>query len=326
MCWKKISSMKLTNVLIILLISSSAVLAQPFPSVEENIPYLVTFGGDGETSWGDDDFTQIFFFSIPKSHKDPVYIRVFDPGTGGEIDEAKGEFNTTTKFSVYGGTGCITNKAARSQTPSGEYKSGNLLASKTFVDEMDGEWYSFGPFNPTSGELSSNYGGYVIKFICEGVSGNDGNLYKYYLSTSPTENKKIQGGNAFTFEYTFRLNEDANEISHIYPYVDSSVISIKQSNFDYDSDGDIKITTAARLAIHLTMSGNDVWMHGEHKILQKEKETSFDIQFVKRKEDPIKRNNVTFYVTNQYGDALPFWSVPIGGVPKPTTTIKVIPK
>jgi len=318
--------MKLTSLLITLLISSNVVFAQQFPSVEENIPYLVTFGGDGETSWGDDDFTQIFFFSIPKSHKDPVYIRVYDPGTGGEIDEAKGDFNTTTKFSVYGGTGCISNKDARKTTPTGEYKSGNLLANKSFVDEMDGEWYSFGPFNPTSGEFAPKYGGYVIKFICEGVSGNDGNLYKYFLSTSPTENKKIEGGNAFTFEYTFRLNEDPNEVSHIYPYVDSNVVSIKQSNFDYDNDGDIKITTVARLALHLSMSANDVWVHGVHKILQKEKETSFDIQFLKRQEDPIKRNNVTFYVTNQDEEGLPFYSVPIGGKPNPSTSIKVVPK
>jgi len=318
--------MKLTTLLITLLISSITAVAQPFPSVEENIPYLVTFGADGETSWGDDDFTQIFFFSIPKSHKDPVYIRVYDPGTSGEVDEAKGEFNTYTKFSVYGGTGCVSNDAARSQNPTGEFKSGNLLANKTFSDEMDQEWYSFGPFNPTSGELSSRYGGYIIKFICEGVSGNDGNLYKYYLSTSPTENKKIEGGNAFTFEYTFRLNEDPTEVSHIYPYVDSLVLSVKQSNFDYDSDGDIKFTTVARLAVHLTMSGNDVWVHGEHKILQKEKETSFDIQFVKRLDDPIKRNNVTFYFKNNYDEALPFFGVPIGGKPNPTTTIKIIPK
>ncbi|MCD4711267.1 MAG: hypothetical protein K8R52_10495, partial [Bacteroidales bacterium] len=34
---------------------------QPVPNVEENIPYLMTFGEDAETSWGDDDFTQAFF-------------------------------------------------------------------------------------------------------------------------------------------------------------------------------------------------------------------------------------------------------------------------
>ena len=36
--------------------------AQPVPAGDENIPYLMTFGNKAETSWGDDDFSQTFFF------------------------------------------------------------------------------------------------------------------------------------------------------------------------------------------------------------------------------------------------------------------------
>ena len=79
--------------------------AQPVPGKDENIPFLVTFGKDGKTSWGDDNFYQIFFFSIPKDYNKPFYIRVFDPDCGGENDEIQGEFNSKTKFSVYGGKG-----------------------------------------------------------------------------------------------------------------------------------------------------------------------------------------------------------------------------
>ena len=39
---------------------------QAVPGKDENIPFLVTFGKSGETSWGDDDFNSIFFFTIPK--------------------------------------------------------------------------------------------------------------------------------------------------------------------------------------------------------------------------------------------------------------------
>ena len=316
--------MKITLTLIVTLITLVSQ-AQPVPALEENIPYLVTFGAQGERSWGDDDFTQIFFFAIPKSHKTPVYIRVYDPGTGGNIDEKKGDFNTSTNFSIYGGTGCITTKDARKINPEGDYRSGNLLAAKDFGDELDEEWYTFGPFNPTSGELSEQYGGYIFKVIAQGTSGNDGNLYKYYLSTSPTENEKIEGGNAFTFEYTFRMHSDPNEVAHIYPYVDKYVISLKQANFDYDSDGDIVIVTNVRLSIRIILSGNDNWGKSEHKILEKEKESSFDIQFQKNKDIVIKNNNVTFYVTNQYDEALPFFTVPIGGIPKPSSSIKLVP-
>ncbi|MFH2142049.1 MAG: hypothetical protein ABIJ97_06490, partial [Bacteroidota bacterium] len=52
---------------------------QPIPAKEENIPFLVTFGGQSDKSWGDDDFCQTIFFVIPENYKNPFYIRVFDP-------------------------------------------------------------------------------------------------------------------------------------------------------------------------------------------------------------------------------------------------------
>ena len=78
---------------------------QAVPGKDENIPFLVTFGKHGQTSWGDDDFYQVFFFSVPGEFTEQVYIRVFDPDTGGEHDEIQGEFNTRTYFGVYGGRG-----------------------------------------------------------------------------------------------------------------------------------------------------------------------------------------------------------------------------
>jgi hypothetical protein len=69
------------NILIplILLILTGHAMAQPVPADEENIPFLVTFGKDAHTKWGDDDHCQVFFFTIPKDFKDPVYLRIFDP-------------------------------------------------------------------------------------------------------------------------------------------------------------------------------------------------------------------------------------------------------
>ena len=99
---------------------------QSAPAEEENIPYLVTFGGQADKSWGDDDFCQIFFIQIPTTQTQPIYIRVFDPDTGGELDEGKGEFNTKVRFSVYGGAGCYSHKDAQNVDPIGNYKSGNL--------------------------------------------------------------------------------------------------------------------------------------------------------------------------------------------------------
>ncbi len=294
--------------------------AQSVPAEDENIPYLVTFGNQAEKSWGDDDFSQTFFFTIPKTQKGAFFIRVFDPGTGGELDEARGPFNTKTKFSVYGGKGTITNKDARGTQPVGNYKSGNLYATKTFTTDYDKQWYSFGPFNPTSGEFSEQFGGYVFKVVADGISGNDGNLYKYFMSVDKNTNKAVEGGNAFTFEYTFRMHDDPNEVSHLYPFIDDKVVSVKQANFDWDNDGDLKFVSKMRYSVQLKRSGQANWARSQHKIYQKERQSTLDVQFHKNKAKPAKNNNISFYITNQYNEALPFYVIPIGGVPKPKTS------
>ena len=98
--------------------------SQPVPATEGNIPYLITFGANALTSWGDDDFCQIFYCIIPPSQTGPVYIRVYDPDTGGALDEAKGEFNTIVNFSIYGGKDCWSDTTARVLNKTGNYKSG----------------------------------------------------------------------------------------------------------------------------------------------------------------------------------------------------------
>ncbi|MCT4582486.1 MAG: hypothetical protein N4A35_13810 [Flavobacteriales bacterium] len=303
---------KLNLLIIFVVITLLEAYAQPVPAAEENIPFLVTFGNKAKTSYGDDDFRQIFYFSIPKDYRKPFYIRIFDPNIGGEHDEIIGDPNTKTKYSVYGGKGCISNRNQRSGA------HGNLLGSKTFDSKLtyDDKWYTFGPFNPSQGEYVAKYYGNVFKIIAQGTEGNDGNLYRYYLSTSPTKNTPIDGGNAFTFFYTFRLHADANQVSHIYPYVDNEVISITQTNFDWDSDGSIKLYSVATMAKSLAVSADDKSASSEYFVKKSEKGTSLDIQFQKRKTNTLDNNNVVFYIRNNYGEAMPFYTVPIGGVPK----------
>jgi len=301
---------------------------QPVPGTDENIPHLMTFGPEAKPSWGDDDFSQTFFFLVPEDFTQPVFIRVYDPDVGGEIDELNGVFDTKTSYSVYGGQGCYSHKDAQSPDPVGNYRSGNLLGTKTFGvnPRYDDNWYTFGPFNPTEGELVKKFGGYIFKVIAEGLEGNDGNLYRYYLSTLPNQNKEVEGGNAFSYEYSFRMHDNPNEISHIYPFVDDLTLSVKQSNFDWDNDGFIRIVSVARKGQPIKVSNEDEWVEEEFKIVEDEKNTSLDIQFIKRRSPAVKNNNVVIYVTNQYGELLPFVTIPIGGVPKYKPKIGVRPK
>ena len=319
--------MKYFAFLIAALFITAGIQAQPVPAGDENIPYLMTFGPKAGTSWGDDDFSQTFFFLVPKGFSQSVYIRVYDPDISGATDELNGVFDTKMTYSVYGGKESYSHKDAMETSPKGNYKSGNLIASKTFGTQVDydNKWYTFGPFNPSEGEFVQRFDGYVFKVICDGVAGDDGNLYRYFLSTKMDENKAIEGANAFAYEYSFRMYDNPAEVSHIYPLVDDRTISVKLSNFDWDSDGLIRCVSVARKGQLCPVSGEDVWTEKEFTIFDEEKNTSLDIQFIKRKTPPVKNNNVVVNVRNQYGELLPFYVIPIGGVPKYKAGIDVRP-
>ncbi len=290
-------------------------LAQQVPSTFEHIEYIVTFGKNSTKSWGDDDNVQIFFFVIPKTFTEPVYIRVYDPDTGGAHDESNRSFDTQTRFSLYGGRGAHSHPDARRIDPIGNYKSGLLLASKTFGNEAryDEQWYTFGPINPLEGEGSDQLGGYVFKMVAEGISGNDGNLYKYYLSVNANSNKDVEGSNAFTYEYSFRLPQSRKIITHLYPFIDDKVVSFTQHNFDFDKEGDVYIYSVAKNRHKGQPSPNNSWVKSKHEISEEEKNTTVDIQIVKNLDS---RNDMVMYLKNQYDEAIAFFSTPIGGPPK----------
>lgn len=304
----------ITLLSIILCFSSLELNAQSIPAKNENIPYLVTFGKSSEKSWGDDDNNQIVFFSIPKEQKAPFYIRVFDPDTGGKHDESKTGFNTTTKFSLYG-AGCFSDKDKENKDPVGNYKRGNLINSKSFAGQAiyDDKWYTFGPINPLEGELLPDLGGYIFKLVIEGGSGDDGNLYRLFMSVNSKENVAIEGGNAFMYEYSFRINS-TKQVSHLYPYVDQYTTAVNQHNFDFDNDAYIKLISMSQPGIRVKTSKDGVWANSIQEMKEKDKKTSLDIQIVKT--GTRSRNNVVFYITNQRGKFMQFHSIPIGAIPK----------
>lgn len=292
--------------------------AQPVPNKEENIPYLMTFGKEAGPSWGDDDFSQAFFFLVPSDYKRQIFIRVFDPDVGGAIDELRGDWNTQSRFEVFGGKGCHSELDARETSPTGNYKSGTLLGMRVFDDNprYDNGWYTFGPFNPEEGEYTEQFDGYIFKVICEGISGDDGNMYNYFLSTSGTENIPIEGANAFAYEYSFRMHNDPIEVSHIYPYILEGTVTVQIMNFDWDNDGTILVVSTERQGQPIEVSGEDSWAKDEIRVTDKEIGGSYDFQFIKSKNPVIRNNNVVVNVRNQYGETMPFYTSPIGGVPK----------
>ena len=291
-------------------------LGQVMPSAEENISYLVTFSKNADKTWGDDDNIQIYFFTVPEAVKTPFYIRIFDADNGGANDENRGGFNSKTKFSVYGGKGAHSNQDATKPDPVRNFKSGVLLNTKTFGEDnaYDNTWYNFGPFNALEGELQPDLGGYVFKLVVEGLDGDDGNLYKLSLSSDKQNNVKLEGGNIFTYEYCFRTSDQELNTCHLYPFISKDVTAIVVNTYDFDEEGIIRIVSRAKKGEEIKPSGDGKWDASRHVITDEEVNTSLDIQFIKRQ--PVHNNNIVVYLTNQYGQALAFYTVPIGGVPK----------
>jgi len=296
--------------------------AQAAPNPVEKIENLVTFGMQAPASSGDDNHTQTFFFLIPDTERRPVYIRIFDPDCGGELDARVGVFDTRTEFSLYGGPGTHSAPGAtdpRPGLPAPAEPGGRLMQRQVFgVDpRYDGGFYNFGPLNPLEGELVEQFGGRVFKVVVRGLSGNDGNLYRFFLSSSPGLSVPLPGGNIFTYKYCFRVPAGPPSgrpvTLHLYPFANERVLSIKQSNFDLDQTVRLTVFSIAKNGHAATASGNGTWASSILPIVASEHGRSLDIRLVSR--SPIF-NDVAFYVTDQYDKALPFFAIPLGGIPK----------
>lgn len=288
--------------------------AQQVPGKEENIPFLVTFGKEAKTNYGDDDFKQCIYFAVPSSHKNLFFIHLFDPGTGGKYDEEINEFNTETKFTVYGGSGVYSNVLGKNAANLSEQANGDILYDETFNDDEDYDdvWVRTGPFNPSEGEYVASMDAYVFKMLVEGGKGDDGNVYRFFLSSSPTNNVEIAGGNAFTFEYSVRLHDSNKEVSHLYPFIDKRVIRIRQQNFDLDASCAMTIQSVAKPGEVTTISGDNRWSQSEHIVEDEERESCMDFRLVNNRTQQANNNNIVLSITNQYGESLPFMAVPLG--------------
>lgn len=196
------------------------------------------------------------------------------------------------------------------------------MAQKTFGNEAtyDGKWYTFGPVNPSEGEYSDQFKGYIFKMICKGGSGNDGNAYKYCLSYSKTQNLFVDQGNIFTYEMSFKLKSTKSNVAHVYPFIEENIEAITQHNFDADSDLQMRVTSVGRKLVNASVSGDGIWAKSKYIIKPKEVNTSMDIQMIKQSQ---AGNDMVIYIMNQYKEAMPLFSVPIGGKPKYQHDIKV---
>ena len=98
-------------------------------------------------------------------------------------------------------------------------------------------------------------------------------------------------------------------------------MAVHIKTFDLDDDSYMRLVSVAKRGEQIKGSLEDMWATSIHELVPQEKKTSLDIQIIKSKSKV--NNNMVMSITNQYGKNIPFYNIPIGGVPKYKYTIKV---
>ena len=87
----------------------------------QEAPLVVTYGPAASTAEGDPDFREVIFLSVPDGLEDRLYLRVFDPDTGGEHDLVyDAADDTQVRFTLFGGEGAYTGAAGAGVEPGAE--------------------------------------------------------------------------------------------------------------------------------------------------------------------------------------------------------------
>jgi PKD repeat protein len=270
------------------------------PLQAQEIPLSVTYGPAASTAEGDDDYRELIFFSVPADLQDRLYLRIFDPDTGGDHDLIYGEAeDTETRYALFGGNGALSAVAASVAPTPEDLATGELIREVSIGSSavLDSKWQTIASFTPDQGELVGDRR--AFRLLVEGLSGNDANLFSATLSLRDRRNLAPEGLEIFAFSPTVRV-PDEDSLTELRFVVPADADRIVAHNFDA-ANGEVSLTTALR-SVPLAASGQDEWRETEVPILKRERGQPAAIVFAGGEEIP---NDATFYVTDASGQPLP---------------------
>ena len=263
---------------------------------------MITYGANAQTVEGDDDFKQVIFFTIPKTTRsERLYVRIFDPDVGGAWDQQYGEWDSQTRFRLYGGQGAYTAPTVRSPFPDeADRLAGELIADATFgVDKFsDSKWFTYADFVPGQGEKVGEAS--VFKLVVEGLKGDDGNIFEVVVSTHPKRNDPPDGLRIINYCPTMRLPAIGVHAELRFS-VPEKVREITVHNFDL-AGAYMAIQTRFRSDLNITPSEQGKWAQDKVTLEEDETGTLAALTYGGGYEMP---NDATFYVTDEKGEALP---------------------
>ncbi|ADZ71986.1 PKD domain-containing protein [Polymorphum gilvum] len=283
-----------------------------------DVPLLVTYGKDAPSREGDPTNRQVIYLSLPAETNERVYVRLFDPETGGDHDLVYGKADTVTRFALFGGTGAYAGDMATggAETPE-ELTGGTLLQERNYgTDEgADGQWIPFALLSPEQGDLVGDRR--VFRLLVEGTSGNDGNLYGVALSLRERRAVEPAGTRLFSFAPTIRVpnRQTLTELRFTAP-ADQRRLEVQ--NFDA-AHGRVALTTRFR-TLPLTASGQDQWKHDTVELEERELGETAAITLAGGGEIP---NDATFFISVKADRLLPLDLPPFNWIANRRPTVEV---
>lgn len=262
---------------------------------------MVTYGPSASVVEGDDDFKQVVFFKIPAAYTDSLFIRLFDPDVGGGLDLAFQDWNTRTRFTLYGGEGAFSAPTLKKPSPDeNDLRAGTVLADRTFGNEReyDGVWTTFARLVPSQGEQIGD--ARYFKLVVQGMEGNDANVFDLRLSIKSWSNTAVEGFSMFSYAPTIRLEKE-DGLAQVSFDVPPGTTSVCIHNFDL-AGAQVALETPFRSNLQLTASGQGEWVESRNQLDALETGRRCAISFGQGGETP---NDATFYVTNQDSLTLP---------------------
>ena len=267
------------------------------PALAQEMPLSVIYGPAASTAEGDDDYRELIFLSVPADLEDRLYLRIFDPDTGGDHDLAYGgSEDTETRYALVGGAGALSAVAGSAAPSAEDLASGEPIreASVAASAALDGKWQTIASFLPDQGELVGDRR--VFRLLVEGLAGNDANLYAATLSLRDRRNLAPDGLEVFAFSPTVRMPDD-DSITELRFVVPQGADRLVLHNFDV-ANGEVTLTTALR-SVPLAASGQNEWRESEVEMLERERGQPAAITFAGGEEIP---NDATFRITDAAGE------------------------
>lgn len=300
--------MKYKGLAVLMAVSLTMSLLLPSTVHGKNTIMTVTYGNNASIKEGDHDFIQAVFFSVPKDIDQKLFLRVFDPDCGGKTDQRIGEFNTSTRFRLYGGTGVFSPFSGRDGLPPAaeiikqleKNKTTTLIHEKTFgIDKFfDNRWYTFAEFPVNRGEPVN--GRYFFLLIVEGLNGNDGNIYDLFVSSSQRRNILPDGLEIFCPSTTIHI-PNKETFAEIRFHTPRETEEITVHNFDAVGAG-IDVRTVFRSGLKVKTSSQGEWAQSTIRLDKKE---TGRLNAVALKGGTELPNDASVYITGPNGKKLP---------------------